>query len=280
MSKLDNPIRLNYINEKGPAFLLDQFPNAAAGFSLRRLRRGYRGPLIRVRRSSDNTEQDIGSTISGRLDITALLSFVGEGNGFVTVWYDQISSTPSNLTQSTTANQPRIVNSGAYEADGMYFNGTSSEMVNGAGVMTGNFEAQFTALAIQKCPAEEAGFLICWGTSGQGSGIYPNGLKYDILNGITGGNSISRTAITNITAFFYNNQNTQIALNGVDGGTTGATYDFAASSSNLVLGNRQGGSTAATYYEGNVKEIILYNTDHRAVRARMQANMNAFWEVY
>jgi hypothetical protein len=51
---------------------------SAAAYSLRKLRTAYTGPAIRVRRDSDNAEQDIGFTASGDLDTTALLAFGGE----------------------------------------------------------------------------------------------------------------------------------------------------------------------------------------------------------
>jgi hypothetical protein len=94
----------------GSALLLDLYPNAAAAYSLRKLRTAYAGSAIRVRRSSDNTEQDIGF-VSGNLDTVSLLAFCGVGNGFVTTWYDQ-SGNANNATQSTAANQPEIVSSG------------------------------------------------------------------------------------------------------------------------------------------------------------------------
>jgi hypothetical protein len=95
--------------------LLDQYSGAAAAYSLRKLRTAYTGSAIRVRRSNDNTEQDIGFTSSGDLDTGALKTFVGAGNnGFVTVWYDQ-SGNARNATQTTAANQPRIVNAGTVE---------------------------------------------------------------------------------------------------------------------------------------------------------------------
>lgn len=92
--------------------LLDTYPGAAAAYSVRKLRAAYTGSAIRVRRSSDNAEQNIGFTALGNLDTTALTSFCGAGNGFVTTWYDQ-SGNGSNATQSTAANQPQIVSSGA-----------------------------------------------------------------------------------------------------------------------------------------------------------------------
>ncbi len=50
------------------------------GYSFRKLRTAYAGSAIRVRRSSDNTEQDIGFNASGELDKTSLSSFVGPEN--------------------------------------------------------------------------------------------------------------------------------------------------------------------------------------------------------
>lgn len=94
--------------------LLDDYPDAAAAYSVRRLSSTYSGALIEVRRSSDNTVQDIGYDSDGDLDTAALLSFVGAGDGFVRTWYDQ-SGNNKNLTQTTTSNQPILVNSGTLE---------------------------------------------------------------------------------------------------------------------------------------------------------------------
>ena len=91
--------------------LLDDYPNAAAAYSLRKLRSAYSGSAIRVRRSSDNTEQDIGF-VNNLLDTSSLTTFCGSGNGFVTTWYDQ-SGNAYNATQSTASNQPQIVSSGS-----------------------------------------------------------------------------------------------------------------------------------------------------------------------
>jgi hypothetical protein len=95
--------------------LLDAYPNAATAYSVRKLRTLYTGNCIRVRRSSDNVEQNIGF-VNNELDTASLLSFVGANDGFVTTWFDQ-SGGASNLTQTTAANQPRIVSSGTIEVN-------------------------------------------------------------------------------------------------------------------------------------------------------------------
>lgn len=79
---------------------------------------------IRVRRSSDNTEQDIGF-VGNALDSTALLAFAGSGDAFVTTFYDQKGT--NNATQSTTANQPQIVAAGV-SLGVLQFDGTNDGM--------------------------------------------------------------------------------------------------------------------------------------------------------
>jgi hypothetical protein len=68
---------------------------------------------IRVRRSSDNAEQDIGFT-RNELDVSALLAFAGSSSCYVTTFYDQTSGA-KHAAQATAANQPRIVNAGVYD---------------------------------------------------------------------------------------------------------------------------------------------------------------------
>lgn len=88
--------------------LLDQFTGAAAAYSLRQLRTGVTN-VVRVRRSSDNIEEDF--TAAQVIDGT-LTMFCGAGNGFVRTWYDQ-SGNSYHAQQTTTANQPQIISSGS-----------------------------------------------------------------------------------------------------------------------------------------------------------------------
>lgn len=113
-------------------------------YSLRKQVSAYSGSAIRVRRSSDNTEQDIGFS-SGHLDTASLLSFVGSGSGYVKMWYDQ-SGAGRHFEQTTTGKQPRIVNAGAMETTNgrpaVYFESSvmSTSATSGAvGAMTAYF---------------------------------------------------------------------------------------------------------------------------------------------
>lgn len=85
--------------------------DAQVAYSTRKLRAAYTGSAIRVRRSSDNTELDIGFS-NNELDTAALLAHCGAGNGFIVTWYDQ-SGNSRDVTQATAGNQPQIVSSGS-----------------------------------------------------------------------------------------------------------------------------------------------------------------------
>ena len=91
--------------------MLDDFPGATGAFSLRKLSSTYTGAAIRVRRLSDNAQQDIGF-VGLNLDTSALLSFAGSGSCSVVTWYNQASGSTINLIQVSTALQPLIVASG------------------------------------------------------------------------------------------------------------------------------------------------------------------------
>lgn len=89
---------------------LDGFTVEAA-YSVRRVRTGATSAL-RVRRASDNAQQDIGFAANSDLDTAALLSFCSGTDGFVVTWYDQ-GGNARNLTQATAGAQPQIVTAGA-----------------------------------------------------------------------------------------------------------------------------------------------------------------------
>jgi Alpha-L-arabinofuranosidase B, catalytic len=97
--------------------LLDFITTAAtAAYSTRKLRVNYAGSCLRVRRSSDNTETDIGFSGNGLLDTSSLLSFVGGNDGLVTKWYNQSTSvTNLDMAMATAAFQPQIVASGTLQ---------------------------------------------------------------------------------------------------------------------------------------------------------------------
>lgn len=103
--------------------LLDLYP-ADMAYSLYKLR-GAQTLCCRVRRSSDNAEQDFGFAWSFAyggwwVDHVAIAAFVGAGDGFVTVWYDQ-SGNGRDIACTIAGGQPSIVINGALVVIGVSF---------------------------------------------------------------------------------------------------------------------------------------------------------------
>lgn len=98
-------------------YVLDYFP-AYSAFSFRKLKSTYAGNCFRVRRSSDNTEQDIGFS-GDYVNTGSLTTFVGANSGYITKIYDQTGN-GRDRTQTTVARQPLIVSAGTVQKSGSY----------------------------------------------------------------------------------------------------------------------------------------------------------------
>jgi hypothetical protein len=155
--------------------LLDQYSGAAAAYSLRKLRTAYTGSAIRVRRSNDNTEQDIGFTSAGDLDTASLKTFVGANSGFVTTWYNQGDSASLDLTQATAANQPRIVNAGTVERrngyPSIFFDGSNDRLAQSG------LPARITMSFLYRAVAPYSGLCGVFAVNQTGTTSNPNNLQ-------------------------------------------------------------------------------------------------------
>jgi hypothetical protein len=82
----------------------------STGYSVhRKIRTGYAGNCLRLRRSTDNVEQDFGFDPNGDLDVSSINTFLGGATGFVSVLYNQGTlGSASDLIQVALLNQPRL----------------------------------------------------------------------------------------------------------------------------------------------------------------------------
>jgi hypothetical protein len=141
--------------------LLDIYAGSQAAYSLRLLRAGYTGAAVQVRRSSDNTTQDIG--FSGvDLDTSALTTFCGAGDGFVARFYDQAGS--NDLIQNSTSAQPQIVNSGSVITENgkpaIQYDGSNDFLATSAFAPNPNGDYNFalvTSFARTSAPGQQTG---------------------------------------------------------------------------------------------------------------------------
>lgn len=88
--------------------LLDLVSGAILAVSMRKLKNGYSGQCLRLRRDSDNAESDFGFGADGIVDQAAIATWLGAAAGYVTTWYDQ-SGTSNNVTQTTAGAQALYV---------------------------------------------------------------------------------------------------------------------------------------------------------------------------
>lgn len=92
------------------SYLLDDYTGAAFAYSFRKLSSTYSGACIKARRSSDNTEQDIGFA-NDYIDKVSLGNFIGASSGYISVFYDQ-SGNNDNWTKSIQSEQPYVALNG------------------------------------------------------------------------------------------------------------------------------------------------------------------------
>jgi hypothetical protein len=237
--------------------LLDDFPGATGAFSLRKLRSTYTGSAVRVRRLSDNAQQDIGF-VGLNLDTSALLAFAGSGSCSVVTWYNQASGSTVFLTQTADASQqPLIVASGflypfANGKFGIKFNGSNQRLTrSSSGINLG--DNVFTSLkpsAQGKTPFRGTGGNVTF-TEDNIRFILPGGIEaiyqfnppcsndnvYSIL--FDGTSSVSANAFRGTTSFTPPRP-VSINLGGlIDVGTANI-------------------SNPSFFYDGVISEIIVY----------------------
>ncbi|MGZ9875462.1 hypothetical protein [Raoultella ornithinolytica] len=117
---------VEFTNYIGKGNFLGAYPDALAAYSLRKIGTRYVGPLVRIRRSSDNLEQDFYERY-GSVNIDEVKAFAGAGgSAFVSVWYDQ-SGNGNHAFQPVAASQPVVIRTGTV----ILFNSKNALMFDG-----------------------------------------------------------------------------------------------------------------------------------------------------
>jgi hypothetical protein len=259
-----------------PSYLLDIYGGAAAAYSLRKLSSTYSGNAIRVRRSSDNAEANIGFDGSGNLDQSALTTFVGANNGFVTTWYDQ-SGNSKDATQATAINQPRIVNAGSIDLvntkPAILGDGSNDTLINSTLSLT-NPSSIFTVVD-KVGTSGNFGLYTFSGLSGAftllstGYHFYQNGPSFS-PNYLNNNQSllVAKTATTGTNWELYGNNTT----------VTNAGENIGTAIGGIVsLFDRNGTQGRSNMY---MQEFIVWNSDQMTNRAGIQTNINTFYSIY
>jgi len=254
--------------------LLDEYPNAAAAYSLRKLRNFYTGDAIIVRRASDNTTQSIGFLANGELDTASLESFCAGTDGFVTTWFDQ-SGNGNNVAQTTSSAQPKIVSAGSTILE----NGKAAVDFDGIDDKLGfasnlNIGGSPSIIGVLNSAASD----VLWRGGGsdywyfQTSQLlrYRNG-DFDVSFTASDGLPIV-SGSQKLVATYKNSNSAQLTIDGSDiatktsGTGTDGLFNYIGSD---VLN-----------MDGVWQELIVYSSNQATNRSGIQTNINDFYNIY
>lgn len=258
-------------------YLLDNVPSSSVAYSLRQLRSDYTGSVIRVRRSGDNAEQNIGFASNGSLDIASLLAFVGSNNGFVHTWYDQ-SGNNNHATQTTPANQPQIVNAGSIITEGdqlpsIFFSGTAS--------------LRFTAVSLGTTYSL---ITVSNRSSIRGTAVLLGHTTAGNLNS-DGGNYVHNSGGSFVVTTLAWLANVKLLTTLIRGGTSSFSIFRNSSTSTTASLSSNNGLTLSRIgirddlgtnlaWLGYSREIVVYPTNQSANRSLIEGNINSYYGIY
>jgi hypothetical protein len=276
---------------QGDVFFSDLFGMPNAAYSLRKLTPNAIN-CIRVRRSNDNAEQDIGfinSRPNAPINTSQLLQFVGANNGFVTTWYNQGSV--ANGLQTTGNNQPQIVSSGVVELSNslpsIKWDGSDDFLlINGVFTSTRNIT---TFLVVQSANVSVNNYIYDNSNlSSIGGGysfrfINSGGFRtwaQDANRSATGGSTANNTTyitsqLSRLTS--TNTENNELWVNNSNVANNSGTSQPRNAKTETRLGHSEllGGFT-----NGKISELIAYDFYNSTDRNAITLKINNYYNVF
>jgi hypothetical protein len=262
-----------YILQASGDFVFNSVNDLA--FSVRKVNDSYSGSCMRVRRSTDNAEQDIGF-ISGDLDTTAISTFCGANIGYIVKWYDQ-SGNSNDKINTTAANQPVIYNNGFTLRNGKpYISASSTQYLYLASSYSQLYDEDYTLFMTYEKSA----------TGNQAILLDVNN-KYSWLDYGTNQYIINVDPVTISSQYLANtlylnntvsdaDAGTEIFRNGTSIGTRGANTVDAANFGGLRYLPSNLFRTATILFS----EFIWYKEDKSASASTMRDNINNYYNIY
>ncbi|HEY5591322.1 MAG TPA: peptidoglycan-binding protein [Paludibacter sp.] len=256
-------------SEQAQASITDTVSGAIDAYGLRTLKSSYSGPLVRVIRT-DGGEADVFADTQGNFSLTSpvtivsgsstattLSDFITSTNAFVKIWYDQIGGI--NVSQTTTANQPQIVNSGSIITDITSNNPTIN--FNGTTNILQSVSALSSSQPLTVFSISTGGTLIGTNTPRLFMiGNAPNRVMYQSSGGMYSGNFLANTSQSDqhsnqVMSMTFNSTSSQLWVNGTSVGS-GSSGNNTISGTISIGGSDLGVST--TVFHGNISEFIIY----------------------
>lgn len=264
------------VEQEAELGLLDDYPGASAAYSLRSLSSTYTGPVVEVRRSSDNATQDFTAD-----EVSTIAGWVGAGNdGFVRTWYDQ-SGNGNDAVQTTNARQPQIVDNGVLnEVNGkpaILFNDVLNNFLTISPVVSiSTSNTSFNVIERYVPKSGNSGFNFRFS--------YDRTFNGSVNNNLTIASQSTQTFLGNIvyleqrlesinfssSGFYY--------LNGQNQGALSLTPNTALPGFADYIGNTTGDGVYA--FNGNMQELIYYPSNQSTNRTGIESNINTYYNIY
>jgi hypothetical protein len=257
-----------------PPLILDTYSaDLYAAYSLRKLRNGYSGNCVRVRRSSDNAEQDFGF-VNDVVDMASIITFCGAGNGFVTTWYDQ-SGLSKDVIQAPAGNQPQIITSGApYLVGGKAYLNFANSHLRKASETGININNICSIALVSLDGAGSYGF----GLNTTPRYYFPNVSGSWQAVSYNSSNTFANTGIlaTGARALLTGNANLTNYNLRINASSIGSTAVFSGNINNIGIGT----PNASLYSTGKFFEFILYSASQLANLTDLETDINDYYAVY
>ena len=275
-----------------------------AAYSVRKLFNDYTGYAMRVRRSSDNAELDIGFTVFNLLDETSILNFCGNSLGTVVAWYDQsgngYTAGVSNVAYSV--GYPYICDGGAMfrllgssTIPAIYFAGNRG-LITSTALPDFKFNSVFFVESHQyTSDSDNERIYDKRRSNGLVSLFRTTGINYSNYNYGRGGAS-SLSVDTAPSATFFGKPiifdatkptdvNVDIRVNNVLQVNTVIRTGAQQDNANFALGIGTNVINAPTpsggnYFSGSISELIIYNSDMQAFRQPIINNINYYYQAF
>ena len=280
-----------------------------AAYSVRRLFNEYNGPLMRVRRSSDNVELDIGYTKFNLLDTVSILNFCGINTGTVVAWYDQSGNgyTAGVNNVAYGVSYPVICSGGgvsrlqpggigAGDIPGIDFD-SSSGLITSTALPDFNYDSVFvveshldTGLLDSKNQRiySKRNSDILLSVLQPGAGFVQNTYTYK-----RGNASLSVTTVpsqtflltkniidvTNVTTFSVEIRGNNV-LQPYSQSSSGAPQNNAGFALGIGTNVNNVPPAGGNYFSGRISELVIYNTDMQVYRQAIISNMNYYYNTF
>ena len=227
--------------------------------------------------SAGSSGDDYGTTINGSVRIKNIVVTSTTGSGYVSIWYDQ-SGNGNNAPQTTEDDQPKIVSNGSLVSNGIDFDGTSHSLdmptnlissINSASgfvvAKSGTTSGSRAALALSKNSPDFRFYIPVLVSSNFNFGYQDSATKISLGSADT--NKHLSTAIAG-------SSNAEAFLDGTSKGTVSSADGKTALTSGGI-----GSINDGTFWEGQIEEIIIYNSDQTANRTKLETNIMNHYSI-